>query len=57
MNFTTRLFIDGIVNGVGTTVKTIGSGIRMLQTGNISFYVIGMVMGVVFIVLLTFLIK
>jgi len=50
-------FIDGIVNGVGTTVKTIGSGIRMLQTGNISFYVIGMVMGVVFIVLLTFLIK
>ncbi len=49
--------IDGIVNGIGTVVKALGSGIRMLQHGNIGFYVIGMVMGVVFIVLLTFLIK
>jgi NADH-quinone oxidoreductase subunit L len=49
--------IDGIVNGVGSTVKTIGSGVRLLQQGNIGFYVISMVIGVVFIILLTFLIK
>jgi NADH-quinone oxidoreductase subunit L len=49
--------IDGIVNGVGNFVRTAGSGIRMLQSGNIGFYILGMVIGVVFIVLLTFLIK
>jgi NADH-quinone oxidoreductase subunit L len=48
--------IDGIVNGVGSAVKGIGSGVRLLQTGNIGFYVISMVIGIVFIVLVTFLI-
>ncbi|MEO6301919.1 MAG: NADH-quinone oxidoreductase subunit L [Bacteroidia bacterium] len=48
--------IDGIVNGVGSAVKGIGSGIRLLQQGNIGFYVISMVIGIVFIMLLTFLI-
>jgi NADH-quinone oxidoreductase subunit L len=50
-------FIDGIVNGVGTTVRTIGTSVRYLQTGNIGFYIMGMVLGVVFILLLTFIIK
>lgn len=50
-------FIDGIVNGVGFSVKGIGSSVRHLQSGNIGFYVMSMVLGVVFIVLLTFLIK
>ena len=49
--------IDGIVNGVGATVKGIGSSLRYLQNGNIGFYLMSMVLGVVFIVLLTFLIK
>jgi len=48
--------IDGLVNGVGRTVKTMGSGIRLLQQGNIGFYIISMVIGIVFIILLTFLI-
>lgn len=48
--------IDGIVNGVGSAVKSIGSGVRLLQNGNIGFYVVSMVIGVVFIILLTFLI-
>lgn len=48
--------IDGLVNGVGSTVKTLGSGIRLLQQGNIGFYIISMVIGIVFIILLTFLI-
>ncbi|MGZ3919218.1 MAG: NADH-quinone oxidoreductase subunit L [Bacteroidia bacterium] len=49
--------IDAIVNWVGTAVKGIGSGVRLLQQGNIGFYVISMVVGVVFIILLTFIIK
>lgn len=48
--------IDGLVNGVGNTVKTVGSGVRLLQQGNIGFYIISMVIGIVFIILLTFLI-
>ncbi len=49
--------IDGIVNGVGSSVKSIGSVVRLVQQGNIGFYVISMVIGVVFIILITFLIK
>ncbi|MBS1651143.1 MAG: NADH-quinone oxidoreductase subunit L [Bacteroidetes bacterium] len=46
--------IDGIVNGVGTFVKTSGSAVRLLQQGNIGFYIISMVVGVIMcIVLLT----
>lgn len=47
--------VDGIVNGVGSLVKSIGSVVRLAQQGNIGFYVISMVMSVVFIVLWTFL--
>jgi NADH-quinone oxidoreductase subunit L len=50
-------FIDGIVNGIGKSVTTIGSTVRLLQTGNISFYLLSMVMGVVLVILLTFLVK
>lgn len=49
--------IDGIVNGVGTAVKSVGSVVRLAQNGNIGFYIVSMVIGVVFIILLTFLIK
>ncbi len=49
--------IDGIVNGIGTLVKVVGSSVRYFQTGNIGFYIMSMAMGVVLIVLLTFLIK
>jgi NADH-quinone oxidoreductase subunit L len=49
--------IDGIVNGIGTSVRTIGASVRYLQTGNIGFYIMSMVLGVVFILLLTFIIK
>lgn len=49
--------IDGIVNGTGTLVKSIGSAVRLIQTGNIGFYIMSMTMGVVFILLVTFLLK
>jgi len=55
--FVDTQFIDGIVNGVGATVRVIGTSVRYLQNGNIGFYLMSMVLGVVFIVLLTFLIK
>jgi NADH-quinone oxidoreductase subunit L len=48
--------IDGIVNGVGSSVKFIGSGVRLIQRGNIGFYVISMVLGIVLVLLLTFII-
>lgn len=49
--------IDGIVNGTGSLVKSIGSAVRLIQTGNIGFYLMSMTMGVVFILLVTFLLK
>jgi NADH-quinone oxidoreductase subunit L len=48
-------FIDGIVNGVGTTVKFVGGNVRSLQTGKIGFYLMSMVLSVVLIILVTFL--
>lgn len=47
--------IDGVVNGVGSAVKGVGSVVRLAQNGNIGFYIISMVMGIVFIVLFTLL--
>lgn len=49
--------IDGIVNGVGTAVRGIGSSVRYFQSGNIGFYLMSMTMGAILILLLTFLIK
>jgi len=55
--FFDKEIIDGLVNGVGAAVKGMGSGVRYLQSGNIGFYVMSMTLGVVFIILLTFLYK
>lgn len=56
-NFFDRQFIDGIVNGTGQSVKFIGASVRYLQNGNIGFYLMSMVLGVMLILLLTFIIK
>jgi NADH-quinone oxidoreductase subunit L len=55
--FFDKQVIDGLVNGVGSSVKFIGSSVRYFQNGNIGFYLMSMTLGVVLIVLLTFLIK
>jgi len=55
--FFDKQIIDGLVNGVGTLVKGAGSLIRLYQNGNIGFYVMNMALGVILIVLLTFIIK
>ncbi len=54
--FVDKQIIDGIVEGVGTTVKGIGSVVRLVQQGDISFYIITMMLGVIGILLFTFLI-
>ena len=51
-----KQIVDGVVNGVGSTVNGIGSVVRQLQTGNIGFYVVSMVLGVILILLFTFII-
>jgi len=51
-----KQMIDGIVEGVGSSVKGLGSVVRLAQTGDISFYVITMMLGVIGILLFTFLI-
>ncbi|MDI1354130.1 MAG: NADH-quinone oxidoreductase subunit L [bacterium] len=49
--------IDGLVNGVGSSVKLVGASVRYFQNGNIGFYLMNMVLGVVLIILLTFIIR
>lgn len=46
--------VDGLVNGTGSAVKSIGGLIRMLQTGNIGFYIMGMAIGLIAIIIITF---
>jgi NADH-quinone oxidoreductase subunit L len=53
--FVDKQIIDGMVEGVGSTVKGLGSVVRLLQQGNISFYMITMMLSIVFILLFTFL--
>ena len=47
--------IDGIVNGVGSGVQKLGAGFRKLQNGNIEYYLIGMVAGVILLLLTLFI--
>ena len=43
--------IDGIVNGVGESVEKFGGFFRRLQNGNIEYYLLGMVAGVILLML------
>ena len=45
--------IDGIVNGVGSTVNGISSVVRKAQTGHIGVYIFSMVIGIVLILFFT----
>ena len=47
--------IDGLVNGVGRGVEGLGTQFRKLQNGNIEYYLIGMVAGVLLLFLTLFL--
>jgi NADH-quinone oxidoreductase subunit L len=52
--FVERSGIDGIVNGVGKTVRWGGDRLRLLQSGQVGFYIFIMVMGIVVLFTLSF---
>jgi len=49
-----RSGIDGVVNGVGKTVKWGGNRLRLLQSGQVGFYIFIMVLGIVVLFALSF---
>lgn len=46
-----RMGIDGIVNGFGKTSMEASRGLRLLQTGNVGFYIFMMVAGIISILM------
>ncbi len=46
--------IDGIVNGVGKSVQWGSRQIRLIQTGRVGFYLFGMVIGMVVLLIIAF---
>jgi NADH-quinone oxidoreductase subunit L len=46
-NVVERLGIDGFVNGLGKVTVESGKGLRLLQTGNVGFYIFMMVLGII----------
>jgi NADH-quinone oxidoreductase subunit L len=42
-----RLGIDGFVNGLGKGSIEASKGLRLLQTGNVGFYIFMMVVGII----------
>lgn len=47
--------IDGIVNGLGWGTSETSKGIRLLQSGNVGFYIFMMVAGIISLLLYTYL--
>ncbi|WP_158798604.1 NADH-quinone oxidoreductase subunit L [Pedobacter sp. L105] len=47
--------IDGIVNGLGWGTSETSKGIRLLQSGNVGFYIFMMVVGIISLLLYTYL--
>jgi NADH-quinone oxidoreductase subunit L len=43
--FVEKLGIDGIVNGIGRLVRWSSDRVRLLQTGQVGFYIFVMVIG------------
>ncbi|MEJ5961203.1 NADH-quinone oxidoreductase subunit L [Pedobacter immunditicola] len=52
--FDTKI-VDGIVNGLGWSTSEASKGIRLLQTGNVGFYILMMVVGIISLLLYTYL--
>ncbi|MDN3550300.1 NADH-quinone oxidoreductase subunit L [Mucilaginibacter aquaedulcis] len=46
-NVVDRLGIDGLVNGIGKGTVESSKGLRLLQTGNVGFYIFIMVLGII----------
>jgi NADH-quinone oxidoreductase subunit L len=54
-NVIEKLGIDGIVNGVAKTPVEASKGLRLLQTGNVGFYIFMMVVGIITILVYSFI--
>ena len=52
--FVEKRGIDGIVNGVGKTVRWGGDRLRLLQSGQVGFYIFIMVLGIVVLFTVSF---
>jgi NADH-quinone oxidoreductase subunit L len=52
--FAERRGIDGVVNGVGKTVRWGGDRLRLLQSGQVGFYIFIMVLGIVVLFTISF---
>jgi NADH-quinone oxidoreductase subunit L len=50
-NIIERLGIDGLVNGIGKGTIETSKGLRLLQTGNVGFYIFIMVLGIIAVLL------
>jgi NADH-quinone oxidoreductase subunit L len=46
-----KMGIDGIVNGLGKGTVEASKGLRLLQTGNVGFYIFMMVLGIISILM------
>jgi NADH-quinone oxidoreductase subunit L len=53
-NVVDRLGVDGLVNGIGQAPVEASKGFRLLQTGNVGFYIFMMVAGIVAILIYSF---
>ena len=47
--------VDGIVNGLGWSTSEASKGLRLMQSGNVGFYIFMMVIGVISLLLYTYL--
>lgn len=50
-----KKIIDGLVNGFGWTASEGSKGLRLLQSGNVGFYIFMMVFGIIALLLYTYL--
>jgi len=48
-----KYIVDGLVNGVAAVVGIFGRGLREIQTGKLQNYILGAVLGTVFIIILS----
>jgi NADH-quinone oxidoreductase subunit L len=47
--------VDGIVNGLGWSTSEASKGLRLIQSGNVGFYIFMMVIGIISLLLYTYL--
>ena len=42
--------VDELINSIGTIIRSLGDNLKLIQTGNIGFYIFGMVIGIILII-------